>query len=260
MKLLDNNLTIKNYKEPLLPILKKDGFGYYGTLIASKDGQTIQCHICGKLFANLSSHVRQAHKISIPDYREKFQLAYSTALVSENERMRLKECTLAWLNSLTEKQKEAYKRKARKNQKIKSTPQQTIRLETKNKRGTCPDQLLQKIKDVAKELNHTPSLGEFIDVTGTQRYKHLIFKTFGSWKNALGMLKMQPKTNANKGGRRRYGDEELLEYLSLYAQENLKIPTATDCKRGLLPDYYAYIRRFGSFEKARELAGVYNFV
>lgn len=55
-------------------------------------------------------------------------------------------------------------------------------------------------------------------------------------------------------------DEELLEYLSIYAQENGKIPTSTDCKRGILPAREVFIRRFGSFEEARKKAGVYEIL
>ena len=132
-------------------------------------------------------------------------------------------------------------------------------METKNKRGVCPDQLLAKIKEVAEKVGHTPSLVEFIEVTGTQRFKHLIFKTFGSWKNALKMVNLQPKEK-RMGRYIKYSSEELLEYLVIFAQENLRIPTSTDCRRGLLPDSAVYTRRFGSLPKARELAGVYNFV
>jgi hypothetical protein len=61
-------------------------------------------------------------------------------------------------------------------------------------------------------------------------------------------------------GHRNYSDEELLEYLRIFAQENGKVPTATDFRRGLLPSYECYIRRFKTIENARRLAGVYDYI
>lgn len=265
IKIGETYLTIKNYKEPLKEIKKKDGFGFYGTLLATNDGQYIQCHVCGQLYQNLSRHVLNAHKkrfSSIKEYREHYELARSTALISETERIRLKKATLRWLATLTPKQLEERKRKMRDVFRRRGNYQPPIALETKNKRGTCPDQLLAKIKEVADRLKKTPTLGQFIHETGTQRYKFLIFKTFGSWNNALKMLKLPlNETKSHKGARhRRHTDEELLEYLRIFTQENQMKPTATDCKRGLLPGYEVYERHFGTFEEARQQAGVYEIL
>ena len=253
-------LTIKNYKEPLKKIPRKEGFGYYGTILVSKDGTLIQCHMCGKLFASLPGHIQRAHKTKVTDYKKTFDLAKSTALVSEMERYRMKQAMLNYIKTLTPQQQKERREKMRDIFRKRGKFQPTISLETKNKRGTCPDQLLAKITEVAKKLKHTPSLGEFIDETGTQRFKFLIIKTFGSWKNALKMLKMSPKGSHSKGGRVKHTDQQLLEYLKIYTQENRKLPTATDCKRGLLPTYETYERHFETFENARQLAGVYQIL
>jgi hypothetical protein len=256
----DSYLTLKHYKEPLIKIPKKIGYGFYGCLLASKDGKYVQCHICGKLFGELQAHVRQSHRMDIPEYREKFKLAKTTALISEDRRLFRKERTVLWMQSLTDEQKEQYKQWARDGRNKRSRAQPQLRLETKNKRGTCPDQLLEKIKEVAIDIGKTPSKIEFIWATGTQRYVHLIYKTFGSWGNAIKMAKLSPLEKKKGGYVRKYTNEELLEYLLIFTQENGKVPTFTDFKRGLLPSYSVYTTRFGSIEKARRIAGVYNFV
>ncbi len=244
----------------------KKGYGYYGCLTSTLDGTKIQCHVCGGLFGELQAHVRQAHKIDVDTYREKFQLSYSTSLVSETERERRKILTLEWVGRMKKQfgdnWREHFVARGRRAQQLRKKNQPEIRLETKNKRGTCPDQILAKITEVAKKLKKTPTLAEFIEETGGQRYKHLVFKTYGSWNNALKLLKLDLNTTGKTGPKRtrRYSNEELLEYLAIFAQEQQKLPTATDCKRGLLPDYDIYTRRFGSIEEARELAGVYNFI
>ncbi len=263
----DQVLTLKHYKEPLLAVKKGDGFGYYGALSVTIDGTKVQCHICGNLFEDMGTHARQKHRISHNEYREKFKLAYQTSLISEKVRENRKQMTLLWLASLTKKEKAAYQANVRRRYqewikagKPKKEMPSAHMLETKNKRGTCPDQLLAKIHEVAKTISHTPTLAEFITETGGQRYKHLILKTFGSWNQAIKMSKLTPHEPTGVFVRHTYSDEELLEYLHIYAQENNSIPTATDSKRGLIPDFEVYQRRFGTFEHARERAGVYDIV
>lgn len=254
----DTTLTIKHYKEPLLPIPKNKGYGYYGALLITLDGDKVQCHICGETYRQLSLHIYQTHKMKVAEYREKFQLSYTTALVSETLRQEMKERTLAYLRTLTKAQIAAFRAKALANQR--HNPKRfKIRLETKNRRGTCPDQLLYKIREVTEKIGHTPSLAEFIHETDGQRYKHLIFTTFGSWLRALKLAKLTPKERS-EGLKKRYSNEELLEHLALYAQEHGKLPTATDSKRGFIPNYEIYLRRFGSFDKARREAGVYDII
>jgi len=257
MNNLQNSLTLTNYKEPLIKINKKDGFGYYGAILVSLDRTKIQCHICGELFADSGCHARQKHKIDLRDYRERFQLAYTTSLISESERMRRKQLTLDWLSSLTQEQKDEYKSRALENSlKTRREMPSTLRLETRNKRGTCPNQILEKIKEVSRDLGYTPSLKEFVWATGGQRYKHLVYKVFGSWKNALKMAKVKPKDKTENGGRRHYENEELLEYIRIFFQENQKIPTSTDCNRGLLPSEMVFKNHFGGLPAAREMAGI----
>ena len=106
-------LVVKNYKEPLKKIPKGEGFGYYGAVSMSVDGMKIQCHLCGEMFQHLGGHIWQTHKMKLSDFREKFQLSYSTPLVGDNYRQYLKERTLDWIKSLTPEEKEEYKRKSK---------------------------------------------------------------------------------------------------------------------------------------------------
>jgi hypothetical protein len=102
-----------------------------------------------------------------------------------------------------------------------------------------------------------PSKHQFIVETGTQRYVHLIYKTFGSWSAALKMLNMKVKNTSSKGTKKQIcSDDELIEYLQIFYQEEGKIPTGTDCRRGLIPDQEIYKRRFGSLPIARLIAGI----
>lgn len=261
----DTFLTFKNYKEPLLEIPKKEGFGYYGTLLGTEDGQHIQCHTCGELFQDLTVHLRFTHRTTNQEYREKYQLNRTTSLISENMREKRKQTTLAWLESLTKEQIVEYRNKSKtallKWRKNNPEMPWTKRLESMNKVGSCPDQVLEKIKEIKEQLGKVPTLQEFVVATGGQRYKHLIFKFYGSWNNALKLLKYKTRPSYGIGIRgKSYQKEELLEYMKLFVKENNKIPTFTDFKAGMLPDYQVYARKFGNIENARQEAGVYELI
>ncbi len=201
----------------------------------------------------------------VKEYKEKFQIARLTSLISEDVKEGRKNRTLKWWASLSADAKrefrimrvKRYQDWAKKNRDKDRTFK--IRLETKNKRGTCPDQLIEKIREVAKKLGHTPSKDEFIIECDSQRYVHLIYTTFGSWAKAVqkaGLDLKEQVQNGGRNGRGRYSDDELLDYLSLFHQENGRIPTEVDGKRGWIPNGDIYRRRFGSLPKERALAGI----
>jgi len=253
----DQILTLKHYKEPLLAVKKKDGFGYYGAIsISLDDGEKMQCHVCGKLYDHVGMHAYLSHDLRADAYRERFKLSPTTSLISEPMRQKLKAQMIRRMANMSKKERVGFMAKARAGRALRGRYQPKESLESKNKKGTCPDQLLAKIHECAKELGHTPSKKDFITYCDSQRYIHLIYKTFGSWSRALEMAKLQPKEWVQNGGPRHYSDEELLEYLVLFHQENQKIPTETDCRRGLIPDSHNYKRRFGGLPQARKLAGI----
>lgn len=255
-------LIFYNYKEPLKPIEEGKGFGYYGVLLSSKDETKVQCHICGLLFESLSGHIRQNHNLKVAKYKERYQLAHSTALVSEKRRLALKARTIEWLNSLSQKQRDLMRKNS-----IKSLAKylkehgahgKSITLETKNKRGTCPDQLIDKVKKVAEALGHSPSKNEFIDFYKSQKYVHIILKTFGTWnevKRRAGLDLLVTSSNG-KAKKHRYTKEEIIDYMKLFYQENKRPPTTTDCNRGLIPHQTTIKRIFGSMQEARLASGI----
>jgi len=259
IKINDTWLTIANYKEPLKAIPKNEGYGYFGTLLMTPDGEYVMCAVCSQLCRDLGRHVMNSHSDqfeTVRDYKGHFGLAFTTALISEGERLERKQRMLDWYATLTPEQMKQRLAAAKRGREARSRFQPKQQLETKNKRGTCPDQLLDKIQKVAEQLGHTPSLRDFVKATGTQRYKHLIFSTFGSWANALKLLNLEQKPLIGGNGVERYSDEYLLESLVNYTLSHQKVPTASDCRAGVLPRWETYKRRFGSFVEARKLSGI----
>lgn len=197
IKIEDTYLTFSHYKEPLSPVPKSKGHGFYGCLLSTLDRKFIQCHICGKIFKEVSLHIRAAHKMSVRDYKKTYGLSVNTALISEDVRQERKERTLRWLSTLSETEIAKYKQEARKNSRKwhlgRKFPHKES-LESKNKKGTCPDQILAKIKEVAQKIGHVPSIGEFIEACDGQRFFHLILRVYGKWSNAVKLAGFVPKS------------------------------------------------------------------
>lgn len=94
----EKGLVLVNYKEPLLKV--EDGFGYVGAILTTIDGEKIQCHICGSLFSALGPHLYKTHETNVSEYKERFELARETALVSEKYRRILKERSIKFYASI----------------------------------------------------------------------------------------------------------------------------------------------------------------
>lgn len=258
---MDNLLTVKNYKLPLKEIEKDLGHGYYGTLQQTADGKLIQCHLCGELFENLGSHVIQKHQVPTRQYKIRFQLQMGTALISDTEREKRKEGMQRFLNRMSNEQRIDFFEKLQisvkertKNSRYKHNFNHNLSLEYKNKKGLCPDQILNKIHLLRQKLNRVPKIREFEKEYGIN-HRHVVIITFGSWNKAL--LKLDPNIKVTPNySKKRYSNEELLERLRKFKAEMSRFPTHEDCRRGLLPSSYTYYHRFGGLIKARQLAGI----
>lgn len=266
---MEDNLILGPYKLPLKKV--EEGFGYHGAISLSKDGKGIQCHICGEIKENLALHLRK-HEITTREYREKFGLSLNTRLVSESFReasikrmLELRERLEAEgsLDKITrlcnEKRIESMKKKI-KDGTWKKHPM--LKSEDLNLRGICPDQLLELIKDAQKHYTYTPSYAEFMAFHQTNRFATPIRRTFGSWVKAVEKAGFTPKVRGYsvEGGKIKYEEEELIEILAEFHKENKRMPTLSDHKRGFLPNWETYTRRFGSMQEARRRAGLQEVI
>ena len=53
-----------------------------GRLVTDDDGARVQCHLCGRFYAFLAAHARQAHGLDAEPYRERFGLNREQGLAS----------------------------------------------------------------------------------------------------------------------------------------------------------------------------------
>lgn len=254
---LNKLVVVYDYKEPLAKV--QSGFGYYGCLSGTSDKEKIQCHVCGKLFKDLNFHLK-VHDIPVKDYKQKYGLASSTKLISPVMKQQRRE---KFMETFTFEKREKYRAMACKAwvaSEKKGGANRKLSLETKNKRGSCPDQIIAKIIETTKKLGHVPSLQEFMREPFGDRYWHLIRRTYKTWNNALKVANLRRCLSPSQFITHKYHPSELIELLSIFTQEEHRIPRYSDFGNGMLPAYTTYARKFGTLEKARSLAGVYDLV
>lgn len=240
------------YKQPLKPY--EGGHGFVGVVLQTEDGTKLQCHVCGGLFRSLASHIQLAHEITAKEYRKKFSLMHNTALVSDVERvvrvdrmndMRSKLDFLPDFRKGVDAAAKATRGKPYK-----------MSLEVKNVRGSCLDQIVDKIKQFHADHGKTPTRYEFEDAYAWgKRYVRLAERTFGSWSKALKKAGLEMRTQENHGHQgKRWSDDEILELITLFRREEGREPSFSDFRRGYLPHPATVTRRFGSLDHARALA------
>lgn len=237
-----------NYKEPLKKF--EEGFGYYGTLLGTPDKTKVQCHFCGGLYGSLSSKHLKKHGLTNSQYKEKVGLSRKTALMSEETRKKEIKAYLKNPHKLAPDDKKRLL-EARLNRRIGWKKS----LESKNKKGVCPDQLLDKIRKVATHLKRTPTRADYQryynenNITGTVS---TIVSTFGSFDKAVLQAGFTPVTERYN----KISSKELLHYLEEFYKINKRTPTNSDFNRGILPNRSTYHKRFGTLNTARSLAGI----
>lgn len=248
-------LNYLNYKEPLKEI--EDGYGYWGTLAQTDDGEEIQCHVCGELVVNLGHHAYIKHGIKAREYRVKFKLGLRTPLCSDVWSEKCKARKLKEWASLSIEEREERIETMRNAQRQAKQVGPERSLEALNKDGMCPDQLISHIQSLAEKLGKSPSHAEFVtEYDG--KYVGAIKRTFGSWNGAKKMADLAPCKSGSKVPHNRsdYDNETLLEFLRSFYKEKKVIPTNSDWQKGFFPSYHLYKHRFGGIAKARELAGI----
>jgi len=238
------SVALYHYKEPFMPFDR--GYGFRGVLLADEETGDLQCHFCGEWYPNLSNHIHREHNMNTAQYRDLVGLNKKTILISDQERAKLvhvhQDACLANLRSHSTPHTEATKRKISEEMK----KNWETRFETKNVKGTCYLQLLNRIKEFHREHGRVPSSRDFNSSQGT------FVRVFGSWTNAVRAAGFEP----NKVGGHslksswRYTDDQLLDAIRNFYRQHNRIPSISDCVSGLIPSYGTYQKHFGGIMNA----------
>lgn len=244
-------VMLYNYKEPFMRY--EGGYGYQGVLLFDAVEEKIQCHLCGEWFAYLPYHLRREHSTSASEYKEMVGLAKTTALISEKQRALLIERGIERFKNLKAPQKRSEETKKKISESLKN-----FRREHENKRGTCPEQLIDRLKKKYEELGHTP--GRIRGTDKREMDKHIYTKVFGSFERAceLAGIPYHKPGDTRKRGKPMESlttREELLGYLGKFKEINGRDVSRSDIRRGLIPSESRYKKEFGSLKKALKIMG-----
>lgn len=234
-------------KSPLRKV--EGGYGFMGTLeFDVETKEHTRCHVCGYFYKQLGNHIR-AHKIGLEDYKDKFSLGMKVSLAAPQSR---KPIFQRW-QSLSEEQRKEHLAKMREGYKKRldtGRPTRKKALYWKNVEDRCPDQLLDKIERLAKKLGRTPTSREYSKEYGSS-FLGSVLGTYGTWGNALKIVKMAPKTS---GYGNRYTKESIIQILLDFQYQHERQAMSTDINRGFLPSNTAFKKYFGSFIEAKRAA------
>lgn len=225
------NVTFYNYKLPLMKFEK--GFGFLGTLVFDTESEKIQCHMCGQWFGSLPHHIAREHGMTAADYKEYVGLNQSTALLSESARAKL---IASGLEKRMRNLIPGKKKSKAQIEKIRKTLQKNTP-EMQNLKGCCPEQLIQRLRNLYIENgNRTPRLH-------TLAMRDTLIKVYGSLKNACevaGIPHRSPSTTITNERKKETRYVDTVEWVANFYDTHGRLPKSSD-KWGM----WVYIKKFG---------------
>ena len=137
------------------PFEKNDtGFGFKGVLVEDSESGKIECSICGNWFHQISHSHLTKHGTTGVAYKQQFGLLTSTALKSKQMRIRQSEVMIK-LRKDNKNNRLAFKRGNSYCANRKDKPKS---VESQNKFGVCELQVLERVRELTRELGKTPTL------------------------------------------------------------------------------------------------------
>ncbi len=242
-------VTYIDYKEPLRVVA--GGFGYYGTLATNKEHTHIQCHKCGNMFANLALHLR-SHNIVARDYKLEYGLSLNAGLISDTVRLNKQVAYDYWNDDerkahLMRLGKEAQANGIKGGRANKNGTSWS--LERRNRRGNCPDQVIEKIQSLATELNHQPTYEEYEAKYGNGIMRSLKYH-YGSWNKAVKIAGFNPRDPGHPAHDR----IALLLRIKEFTEQHGREPQWADFNTPYFVSVMTYYNAFGSIPEARKQA------
>jgi Homing endonuclease associated repeat len=211
-------VTLYNYKEPFMPY--QQGFGYLGVLLFDGETDKVQCHMCGEWFGSLSHHLVREHAMRATQYKDEVGLNQTTALIGEKMREKL-------IASGLDKRLQNLRAGGKMTNETKKKISETLKansLENKNLRGTCPAQLIDRLRKKYDELGRTPKDSE-------TPAKEALIMTYGSMQEACriaGIPYRKPSQTINNP--RTITKDQVIQFLATYAKEQKKFPRHKDIR------------------------------
>ena len=228
----------------------KDGFGYLGVILEDYESGKLLCNICGEWFEKLNSHLFNTHKITSNEYKEKFGLSKSTALMSKKLRLKQSEVMIR----LNKKNPKCFHRShagfGKNNKWAGNRKNKPKSIETINKYGICNLQICDKVMKLKDKLRKTPTLIDLQNEYGNVFIGH-INKRYKSYIKLCQKLEMTPNFSNYYP---KYSREYFIEKgMSIY-------PSIRNLTRGEGRALYRYFKSVKDWKKAVEKRKLKEFV
>lgn len=227
---------------PLTPV--EEGYGYWGVPLYDTKKDKIQCHVCGKWFKFLLSHVRQAHKLSPKEYRVRFGLSMRLPLVarslSASHRKREERRWARGSRPTGQKGKWSKTRRRRHKESCRYGKNNALYL---NKKGICKEQLKRRLLVVADTLGKLDFTYKELEKEDPIAYIAIRkrFRGLNAFRREVGW----PTARENKN----YSEESLIAAMRNKHRELGRIPKKKDFSTGR-PKGHDFLRMFGSWTRA----------
>ena len=260
----------KKYGDSVYPLYKdvmhepymeaeKGHKGYQGVVLYNEEKDKVQCAICGEWFEQLGQHVN-SHKMKADEYRRTFGLGSKVALCTPTVSKKLSD-------NVSPEMKEFIKKRGA--EILKAMPEEKKVLNRKrilqyrreaigfkNLTGLCRAQIearLLVIRDIVKK-------GTIEELTMGEIRKYDISLAAHFQNKYKTVDEIVKKVGLTPGTRDKYTEVELISQLRSWVFNNKRIPTAKDLSTAHLPKWETYRRYFGSWRRAKEMAGLGQMV
>ncbi len=242
-------VTLYNYKEPFMKF--EGGFGFQGVLLFDGESDKVQCHFCGQWFISLPQHVAAEHNMKAYQYKKSVGLGQNTALISESMRAKLIAIGLDKRLQNLRNQKGRVKTEEEKKKISEGLKRWGKSLEHKNQRGTCPEQLIDRLLNEYKRLGRTPEIKKL-------PFREALVNTYGSFKEACKVANIpyrEPGVTITHSTA--WTRKEVIEFYSNFFKKEQRFPKSKEQPEAMR----RYVRKYGKSKfKADVLAqdGIYK--
>ena len=207
----------------------------------------VQCHICGKWWRHVGSHVHVSHDMSAREYKDQFGLTQKIALCATS----ISRTRSRIMSRAIDDGKIVYKPQTRAFYKRRKYRNGQVTMSFKNSNGLCDLQMLTRYMVVKKIVGREPSLKEL------QKYDSPLAGVICN-RGGINKYKRSIGEETRSKARPSIPDIELIAQLRRWTHENNSRPRPTDfrVKKDGYTSYSVFCDHFGSWNNALRVAGI----
>jgi hypothetical protein len=232
---INGKVFLYKQKAPFVP----SGVSIQGALEYDEEEDKVRCHECGEWFEWMGPHVWFKHGMTARQYKIAHGLNLTSALINERGRI---------ARALGQASRGGEQLRGKSPRSGGRYTRRACNFESRNARGRCAAQLLDRIKHIALQLGRSPSQRD-LEAHGV--YLPSAYRLFGvnDIRSLLALADLAPAGV-------RYSPALLGEMLRDFYVRFRRLPSGTDFKRGVLPSWQTFYNHFGSMPNAYKAAGL----